>query len=119
MADALNEMNGPRDRAEELWIACARRVFPVPVSPRSTTGTSDLAARAASWRQRAIASLLVVRSSSFSWERGPSMKCERVLLPHAFAQLANGLEGVLDHRPSAYDDVRFTFHSYAQGQKFS
>src|SRR5438105_4389194 len=34
----------PTARADELWIAWASKVLPVPVSPRSTTGTSDFAA---------------------------------------------------------------------------
>src|SRR5712691_5670680 len=114
MADALNATNGPRKRAEELWIACASRVFPVPVSPRSTTGTSDFAAIAASRRQRAMASLPVVRSSTFSRERG-SCTNWTWLLSHAFTQLPHGLERILDHRATANDDVRFTFHSDPQG----
>src|SRR4029453_1710926 len=59
-------MNGRFARADELWIAWASKVLPVPVSPSSTTGTSDFAASVANWRQRAIASLLVVRSSSLN-----------------------------------------------------
>src|SRR5262245_16069447 len=59
-------MNGRFARDDELWIAWASKVLPVPVSPSSTTGTSDLAASAANWRQRAMASLLVVRFSSLN-----------------------------------------------------
>jgi len=66
IAEALNAMNGLFARADELWMAWASKVLPVPVSPSSTTGTSDLAASAANWRQRAMASLLVVRSSSLN-----------------------------------------------------
>jgi hypothetical protein len=68
IAEALNAMNGRFARADELWIAWASKVLPVPVSPSSTTGTSDLAASVANWRQRAMASLLVVMSSSLNVE---------------------------------------------------
>src|SRR5436190_18483738 len=70
MADALNATKGWPARADELWIAYASKVLPVPVSPRSTIGTSDFAASAASCKQRAMASLLVVRSSILSLESG-------------------------------------------------
>ena len=66
-------MNGRPARADELWIACASKVFPVPVSPRSTIGTSDFAASAASCKHRAMASLLVVRSSILSLKSGSRM----------------------------------------------
>src|ERR1700730_17538196 len=51
-------------------MAWASSVLPVPVSPSRTTGTSDLAARAARRRQRAIASLVVVKSSTRRLEGG-------------------------------------------------
>src|SRR5438046_8402837 len=71
-------MNGRPARADELWIAWASNVLPVPVSPRSTTGTSDLAASAASCRQRAMAGLHVVRSSSLSFEGRSFMRARTV-----------------------------------------
>src|SRR3954447_7593171 len=89
-------------------MAWARRVFPVPVSPSSTTGTSDLAPSSASRRQRAIAALLVVRFSSFNCEGATSMA---LLLAHVFPQLPDRFECVLDHRPATDDDVRFALHS--------
>ncbi len=63
-------MNGRPARVDELWIAWASKVLPVPVSPRSTTGTFDFAAIAANCKQRAMAALLVVRSSSLSLDGG-------------------------------------------------
>src|SRR5262245_62156453 len=107
-------MNGPRARVDELWMAWASKVFPVPVSPSSTTGTSDLAASAASWRQRAIASLLVVRSSSLNLD---GRACMNGLLPDVFAQLADRLERILNQRPAADNDVRVALHSNAQGKR--
>ena len=68
MAEALKAMKGPSARADELWIACASRVFPVPVSPSNTMGTSDLAASLAKRIQRAIASLVVRKSSTLKAE---------------------------------------------------
>src|SRR5438876_11774838 len=115
MADALNATKGWPARADELWIAYASKVFPVPVSPRSTTGTSDLAARAASCKQRAMASLLVVRSSILSLESG-SCIAARGLLPHALSQLPNGLKRIINERPSPDNDARFPLHPDAQRQ---
>src|SRR5436190_16291554 len=112
MADALNATKGWPARADELWIAYASKVFPVPVSPRSTTGTSVFAASAASCRQRAMASLLVVRSSILNLESGFCIAGPRDLLPHAFTQLPNWFERIFDQCPSANDDVRFSFHSH-------
>src|SRR5439155_19901986 len=78
ITEALKAMNGRPAHADELWIAWASNVLPVPVSPRSTTGTSDLAASAASCRQRAMAGLLVVRSSSLSLEGASFMRARTV-----------------------------------------
>ena len=41
--------SGPAARAEAAWIACASSSLPVPVSPSSSTGLDDSAARLA-WR---------------------------------------------------------------------
>src|SRR5947207_12353302 len=77
MAEALKEMDGPAARPEELWMACASSVLPVPVSPSKTTGTSEFAARLARLTQRAMAALLVPRSSTFSLVRcGWCINCE-------------------------------------------
>src|SRR5260370_21122670 len=108
-------MNGPFARAEELWIACASKVFPVPVSPRRTSGTSVFAASAASCKQRAMASLLVVRSSILNLESG-SCIVVRELLPHALAQLSNWFECIFDHRPSTDDDVCVSSHPHPERQ---
>src|SRR5439155_14027839 len=115
IADALNAMNGPFVRAEELWMACASKVFPVPVSPRRTTGTSVFAASAASCKQRAMASLLVVRSSILNLESGSCIVI-RELLPHVLPQLPDWFERIFDQRPSTDDDVRFASHSHAERQ---
>src|SRR5437879_5346283 len=66
-------MNGPWARAEELWTACASSVFPVPVSPSKTIGTSDFAASLARLMQRVIAAFVVRRSSTFKLERRGSI----------------------------------------------
>src|SRR5439155_496713 len=46
-------------------MACASKVFPVPVSPRRTIGTSDFAASLAKLMQRVIPAFVVRRSSTF------------------------------------------------------
>src|SRR5207248_4375414 len=46
-------------------MACASSVFPVPVSPSRTTGTSDFAASLAKLMQRVIPAFVVRRSSTF------------------------------------------------------
>src|SRR5690242_5497947 len=115
MAEALNEMNGRSPRADELWIACASKVLPVPVSPRRTTGTSDSAANTASCRQRAMEGLLVVKSSSLSLERLSFIGGENLLL-QALAQLPNGLKGIFNEGSCAGNDVCTASHSDAQRQ---
>src|SRR5205814_9882470 len=108
-------MNGPFVRAEELWMACASKVFPVPVSPRRTAGTSVFAASAASCKQRAMASLLVVRSSTLNLESGPCIVV-RELLSHALAQLSNWFERIFDQRPPTDDDVCVSSHPHSEWQ---
>src|SRR6266446_5757861 len=46
-------------------MACASKVFPVPVSPSRTMGTSDFAASFAKLMQRVIPAFVVRRSSTF------------------------------------------------------
>src|SRR5205823_13626431 len=46
-------------------MACASKVFPVPVSPSRTIGTSDFAASFAKLIQRVIPAFVVRRSSTF------------------------------------------------------
>ncbi len=99
-------------------MACASKVFPVPVSPRSTTGTSVFAASAASCKQRAMASLLVVRSWILNLESGSCIVVRELLL-HVLPQLADWFERIFDQRPSTDDDVRFASHSHAQRQSLS
>src|SRR5262249_30118073 len=84
----------------------------------SRTGTSEFAASAANCKQRAMAALLVVRSSSFRIERRCCMVSEE-LLPHGFAQLSNRFKRILNERPSADNDARFSLHSDAQRQRWS
>src|SRR6059058_3893616 len=54
-------------------MACASSVFPVPVSPSKTIGTSDFAASLARLMQRVIAAFVVRRSSTFKLERRDSV----------------------------------------------
>src|SRR5439155_24717170 len=57
-------------------MACASSVFPVPVSPSKTIGTSDFAASLARLMQRVIAAFVVRRSSTFKLERRCSINFE-------------------------------------------
>src|ERR1700736_4237223 len=118
MADALKEIKGLSARADELWMACASKVFPVPVSPSKTTGISDLAANSARRRHLAIASLLVVRSSTFRFESGFCMWTGADLLPHTLAQLVDRLQRVLNRRTISHNNVRIAAHPHAQRQTF-
>src|SRR5207237_8920639 len=63
-------------------MACASSVFPVPVSPSKTIGTSDFAASLARLMQRVIAAFVVRRSSTFKLERRGSINFE---FPRAIA----------------------------------
>src|SRR3954452_23290940 len=108
-------MNGRFARADELWMACASKVLPVPVSPSNTTGTSDLAAREANWRQRAMASLLVLRFSSLNLDGRACI----VLLPYALTEPPNRFKCIFNERPATDDDMRIAFHSNAQRQSLS
>src|SRR5204862_3843848 len=65
-------------------MACASSVFPVPVSPSKTIGTSDFAASLARLMQRVIAAFVVRRSSTFKLERRDSINFE---FPRAIAGL--------------------------------
>src|SRR5438552_17836624 len=63
-------------------MACASSVFPVPVSPSRTIGTSDFAASLARLMQRVIAAFVVRKSSTFKLERRNSInsECLRVIV---------------------------------------
>src|SRR6266478_5853501 len=63
-------------------MACASKVFPVPVSPSRTIGMSDFAASLARLMQRVIAAFVVRRSSTFKLERRDSINFE---FPRAIA----------------------------------
>src|SRR5437763_16457308 len=63
-------------------MACASSVFPVPVSPSKTIGTSDFAASLARLMQRVIAAFVVRRSSTCKLERRDSINFE---FPRAIA----------------------------------
>jgi hypothetical protein len=54
----LTLTNGPRARADAAWMAWASSSLPVPVSPSSSTGLLDCAARRA-WRLTSTAAALV------------------------------------------------------------
>src|SRR6266516_6355843 len=93
-------------------MACASNVLPVPVSPRRTTGTSDFAASAAKRRQRAMASLVVARSSTLRLEGASCIsRGTRNLVANIFAQLPNGLERVLDQSAPTNDDAGLSAHA--------
>jgi len=53
-AAALKDTNAADERLEELWMARASSVLPVPDSPRISTGSSVCAAARARSRQRRI-----------------------------------------------------------------
>src|SRR5581483_567362 len=97
-------------------MACASNVFPVPVSPNKTTGTSELAASAASRRQRAMASFVVEISSTRKVVSGACMTMSilRALLAHVLAKLVDRFQHEFDRRPSSDCDVRFALHAHAQ-----
>src|SRR6476620_4762556 len=65
-------------------MACASKVFPVPVSPSRTIGTSEFAASLAKLMQRVIPAFVVRRSSTFKLERRCSINFE---FPRAIAGL--------------------------------
>src|SRR5260370_12816326 len=93
-------------------MAWASKVLPVPVSPSKTTGTSDFAASAAKRRQRAMASLVVARSSTLRLEgAGCIFRGTRNLVANIFAQLPNWLERVLDQSAPADDDSGLSAHT--------
>src|SRR5215471_6512541 len=114
MAEALKEMKWLPDRAEELWIAWASNVLPVPVSPRIRTGTSDSAAREASFRQRCIESLPLQRSWTLREERGVGIMLKR-LIPGQLAKLSERFGGVLNQSAAADHQAGLAFHTDAQG----
>src|ERR1700731_1608225 len=96
-------------------MACASNVLPVPVSPSKTTGTSDFAASAAKRRQRAIASLVVARSSTLRLEGACCIFLRNAnLFANIFAQLPNWLERVLDQSAPANNDPGFAPHPDAR-----
>src|SRR5215831_588179 len=96
-------------------MAWASKVLPVPVSPSKTTGTSDFAASAAKRRQRAMASLVVARSSTLRLEgAGRIFRRTRNLVANIFAQLPNWLERVLDQSAPANDDSGLSAHTNAR-----
>src|SRR5438067_11348315 len=87
-------------------MAWASKVLPVPVSPSKTTGTSDFAASAAKRRQRAMASLVVARSSTLRLEgAGCIFRGTRNLVANIFALLPNWVESVLDQIALVDDDL--------------
>src|SRR2546423_5169476 len=77
-------------------MACASKVFPVPVSPSKTIGTSDFAASLARLMQRVIAAFVVRKSSTFKLERRSSInfECLRVIagLARGRIQSASGFQ---------------------------
>src|SRR5438477_12447795 len=96
-------------------MAWASKVLPVPVSPSKTTGTSDFAASAAKRRQRALASLVVARSSTLRLEgAGCIFRGTRNLVANIFAQLPNWLERVLDQSAPADDVLGLSVHNYTR-----
>src|SRR5438045_9223190 len=66
-------------------MACASNVFPVPVSPSRTIGTSDFAASLAKLMQRVIPAFVVRRSSTFRLVR---RGCINPVLLRVIAELA-------------------------------
>src|SRR4030095_1460816 len=63
-------------------MACASNVFPVPLSPSRTVGTSDFAASLAKLIQRVMPAFVVRRSSTFRLVRRGSINFE---FPRAIA----------------------------------
>ena len=57
----FTDRQGPSRRGLASWMARATSSLPVPVSPRSSTGTSRSATRRISWRTRRIPSLSPIR----------------------------------------------------------
>src|SRR5260370_27467773 len=95
----------------------ASNVLTVTVSPSKTTGTSDFAASAAKRRQRAMASLVVARSSTLRLEgAGCIFRGTRNLVANIFAQLPNWLERVLDQIAPADDDLGLSSHTNTRMQ---
>src|SRR6266436_4852244 len=99
-------------------MAWGSTVLPVPVSPSKTTGTSDFAASQARRRQRAMASLVVARSSTLRLAgAGCIFRGTRNLVANGFAQLPNWLQRALDQTappddesgPSAHPHTRLHF----------
>src|SRR5438067_12839252 len=66
-------------------MACASNVFPVPVSPSRTIGTSEFAASLAKLMQRVIPAFVVRRSSTLRLVR---RGCINPVLLRAIAELA-------------------------------
>src|SRR5881227_547284 len=66
-------------------MACASNVFPVPVSPSRTIGTSEFAASLAKLMQRVIPAFVVRRSSTFRLVR---RGCINPVLLRVIAELA-------------------------------
>src|SRR6516164_9759197 len=95
-------------------MAWASKVLPVPVSPRMRIGTSDSAARAASFKQRCMASLPVQRSCTFRLERGLAMITVEFSMPRQLTKLPQRLECVFDERAAAYHEAGLAFHADPQ-----
>ena len=62
---------------------------------------------------------LVARGDIFELKLGERIDHGEELKPGVFAQLPQWLEGVLDQRPAAYNDVRLAFHARLQGMRMA
>src|SRR5437762_13209892 len=89
-------------------MAWASKVFPVPVSPSRTIGTSDFAASLAKLMQRVILAFVVRRSSTFRLVR---RGCINPVLLRVIAELARNHFHSTFGFPS-FSALHLSFHAF-------